>query len=294
MGVWKFLAEGKTVILKMHREPYEEDIEKYKDQCIDPLFWSFSDSTWEVKSPFSDEKLALYFPLKPEDQHPHLASTLGFIRAFHQIGFVMEYQGDAMNLTSYVDSMPSDWSWKQRILLLLQIAGGMKHLHRRLPHTNLKPSNVLIVKNNRVLLTDMGSSFLLKMQTEEVQHDACRWYSPESLNWSEGWCSPRKFSSLKASDVWSFGMLMYVLWQRRIPYKDLPSQLILEKIQKLELPLLEKGILPCSGFEFLYSLCLKPAKFRPSFDTIHKKLTDMLISLSTLPSKKRKSASSLN
>jgi len=100
------------------------------------------------------------------------------------------------------------------------IALGMTYLHgRKVVHCDLKSSNILIDSNWGVKLCDFGlSRIVYKHKRKNVQRVGTpHWMAPEIL---------RGDSNDEASDVYSFGMVLWELVTGEIPYHHLSVKLI--------------------------------------------------------------------
>eukprot|EP01118_Nematostelium_gracile_P006194 TRINITY_DN1994_c0_g1_i2.p1 TRINITY_DN1994_c0_g1~~TRINITY_DN1994_c0_g1_i2.p1 ORF type:complete len:370 (+),score=87.44 TRINITY_DN1994_c0_g1_i2:166-1110(+) len=104
--------------------------------------------------------------------------------------------------------------------MLRDIASGMSHLHSEgILHCDLAARNLLVTTNGHrliVKIADFGlSRSLEEMSTEksgdEVTKDvvSIRWAAPEVLK-------DKQYS--KASDIWSFGVVIYEIFENKQPY----------------------------------------------------------------------------
>jgi len=101
------------------------------------------------------------------------------------------------------------------------IAAGMLHLHSEgIIHRDLAARNVLVKKNFNVKVADFGMSRIDLEQKELNVTNATtgplKWMAPEALI--------DKVYTQK-TDIWSFGVLIFEIIKRQLPYKDLdPTQ----------------------------------------------------------------------
>ncbi|CAJ1355750.1 unnamed protein product [Effrenium voratum] len=117
----------------------------------------------------------------------------------------------------------------QQVKILLDVAAGMKYLHEQKPsilHRDLKSSNVLLAKPLRsatqepfAKVADFGLSRAEAssgFQAMTVGVGTWRWMAPEVFASDSDDMVPY---DLKA-DVYSFGILMYEVLERQLPYSE--------------------------------------------------------------------------
>ncbi|XP_061656413.1 tyrosine-protein kinase JAK2a isoform X1 [Syngnathoides biaculeatus] len=121
---------------------------------------------------------------------------------------IMEYLPYG-SLRDYLLKNKVHFDFKKLLLYALQICKGMDYLaSKRYVHRDLATRNILVESDLRVKIGDFG---LTKVLPQDKDYYTVRnpgespifWYSPESLTES-------KFSV--ASDVWSFGVVLYELF----------------------------------------------------------------------------------
>ena len=198
------------------------------------------------------------------------------------------------------------WTYELILACALQAARGMQYLHNSSPpicHRDLKSSNLVVDEHWVVKVTDFGVSRMLDSNGEasvinpssEIDdagyfaQDSCRESAVGgimSLNiGTTAWAAPEILIaktygsySLKV-DVYSFGIVLWELWEKDTPFKEFTSRFdMADAIRCGARPQLSSD---CpEGLQNLYNLCVQtdPSK-RPNFNKIVQILTDEISSL---------------
>ncbi|MBN8489570.1 MAG: protein kinase, partial [Burkholderiales bacterium] len=148
--------------------------------------------------------------------HPHIAPIL-------DAGVTPE--GQPWLALAYVEGQPIDeyvaargLGLRERIALLLQVAGAVAHAHARLVvHRDLKPGNILVTPEGEVRLLDFGIGKLLDDEaseglalTQQLGRVMTPWYaSPEQVQGQP---------IGTASDVYALGVVAFQLLTGQRPY----------------------------------------------------------------------------
>ena len=149
---------------------------------------------------------------------PYLVRSLGYGTIKGNPYILMEYcpKGDLSNC-------PNDIDWFQ---IARQILLGLKALHRSgKVHRDLKPENVLIKADGTAALTDFGiSGDRNKRMTErnilgkpQQIFGTYAYMPPEQVN------PHRDATVLPTTDIFSFGVMMYQLLTRKLPFGSLEN-----------------------------------------------------------------------
>ena len=97
---------------------------------------------------------------------------------------------------------------------VIQIAIAMKYLHSLdIVHRDLKPENILVSFDNKLKLCDFGSSKKF-YNTNNSLHGTGAYIAPEIIK-------DDIVENIKLVDVYSFGIILWEIWSRKVPYKDL-------------------------------------------------------------------------
>jgi serine/threonine protein kinase len=163
---------------------------------------------------------------------PNVISVLGTVSSpYHNI-IVMELMPNG----SVFDLMQSSRSVtpKLKARMLRDAANGLKHLHDHgIIHGDLAARNLLIDSEWRVNITDFGSSRCIEDGSAVVtigEAGPVRWMPPESL-------TDRILATY--TDIFSFGVVLYEVYSRRVPWEHLDKLDIIMRVssgETLEMP----------------------------------------------------------
>ncbi|KDO21485.1 TKL protein kinase [Saprolegnia parasitica CBS 223.65] len=193
--LWKTMYHGHVVMLKTirshHSQPTQEDIETFT------------------------REIAFLTKLTS----PYVVNVLGGrYLATGSIQIVMEHMPHG-DLKTHLGTTPAGGSaWEAYTELALDIAQGLCLLHSYgLPHGDLKSRNVLLgpiaAASGRVgcKLTDFGLTRTLELDSRQMAQaiGLYRWTAPEVV---------QQIALTPASDIYSFGMLLFEMDCREVPY----------------------------------------------------------------------------
>ncbi|KAI2488907.1 protein tyrosine kinase [Fragilaria crotonensis] len=141
--------------------------------------------------------------------HPNICDLVGVAADSECFCLAYEYceGGSLLSLMSdtarYYEYLP----------LALDIANGMAYLHsRQVIHRDLKPSNVLLTRDRRAKISDFGMSVANQGQELTAETGTYRYMAPEVI---------RHESYSSNADVYSFGILLWQLITREVPFSTM-------------------------------------------------------------------------
>lgn len=161
--------------------------------------------------------------------HPNIIRLEGVVTKFKPAMIVTEYMENGA-LDTYLKDRDGEIPPCQLVGMLRGIAAGMKYLSdMSYVHRDLAARNVLVNSNLECKVSDFGLSRILENDAEGTYTTRggkipIRWTAPEAIEY-------RKFTS--ASDVWSFGIVMWeVMAYGERPYWDMSNHEVMKAINE--------------------------------------------------------------
>ena len=142
--------------------------------------------------------------------HPNIVSVYDVSTSITAEYIVMELI-DGITLKQYMEKK-GVLNWKETLHFAIQIGKALEHAHSRgIVHRDIKPHNVMVLKNGSVKVTDFGIARVMS-QSNTLTKEALgsvHYISPEQAK--GGRVDNR-------SDIYSLGVVMYEMMSGRPPY----------------------------------------------------------------------------
>ena len=155
--------------------------------------------------------------------HPHIVSLYDYFVVANTHVMVMEYcdRGNALHIMQIYGRPKTDLL----IQYAKQIISGLSYCHtKEIVHLDIKPTNILLDKYNRLKIADFGLSQHVKYGEKiEKFHGTMLYMPPEMLK-------KKPFDPYKA-DVWSFGVTLYQLAAGKLPWHQVEGSALLSEMQ---------------------------------------------------------------
>ncbi|CAD8077968.1 unnamed protein product [Paramecium sonneborni] len=127
-------------------------------------------------------------------------------------------------------------SIEQKIEILVQILQGLSYLHKQgLCHGSLTSENVMIKQNIRVKIVDFGLFGIKKYQSLLHYYTNKSGFTAPELISQRG----QIVSGSQEGDIYSVGMIMYEMFEKKVPFEGLQLQHIQECLNKAVRPKIE-------------------------------------------------------
>ena len=142
--------------------------------------------------------------------HPNIVQVYDVSSTGNADFIVMELI-DGITLKQYMEKKGT-LNWKETLHFAMQIAKALEHAHGRgIVHRDIKPHNVMVLKNGSVKVTDFGIARVMSKSNTLTKEalGSVHYISPEQAK--GGWVDNR-------SDLYSLGVVMYEMMTGRPPY----------------------------------------------------------------------------
>ena len=142
--------------------------------------------------------------------HPNIVQVYDVSSSDNANYIVMELI-DGITLKQYMEKK-GVLNWKETLHFGMQIAKALEHAHSRsIVHRDIKPHNVMVLKNGSVKVTDFGIARVMSKSNTLTKEalGSVHYISPEQAK--GGWVDNR-------SDLYSLGVVMYEMMTGRPPY----------------------------------------------------------------------------
>lgn len=142
--------------------------------------------------------------------HPNIVQVYDVSSSDSANYIVMELI-DGISLKQYMQ-VKGVLNWKETLHFSMQIAKGLEHAHSRgIVHRDIKPHNVMVLKNGSVKVMDFGIARVMNKSNTLTKEalGSVHYISPEQAK--GGYTDNR-------SDIYSLGVVMYEMMTGRPPY----------------------------------------------------------------------------
>ena len=142
--------------------------------------------------------------------HPNIVSVYD-VSSSPEADFIVMELIDGITLKQYMEKK-GVLNWKETLHFAMQIAKALEHAHGRgIVHRDIKPHNVMVLKNGSVKVADFGIARVMSKSNTLTKEalGSVHYISPEQAK--GGRVDNR-------SDIYSLGIVMYEMIAGRVPY----------------------------------------------------------------------------
>ena len=136
---------------------------------------------------------------------------------------------DGMTLKQYMQKRGMPLNWREALHFITQIVQALGHAHSRgIIHRDIKPHNVLVLRDGSVKVTDFGIAQLASVAQTTMTQEAIgsvHYISPEQARGSHVDCR---------TDIYSAGVVLYEMLTGRLPFEgDTPVNVAIQHINSI-------------------------------------------------------------
>ena len=142
--------------------------------------------------------------------HPNIVQVYD-VSSSENANFIVMELIDGISLKQYMEKK-GVLNWKETLHFAMQIAKGLEHAHSRgIIHRDIKPHNVMVLKNGSVKVMDFGIARVMSKSNTLTKEalGSVHYISPEQ---AKGGHTDNR------SDIYSLGVVMYEMMSGRPPY----------------------------------------------------------------------------
>lgn len=201
--------------------------------------------------------------------HTNLMILMGVAFDEKKIYLMMEYM-EKGSLYHLLQQPAFDLTWEKRRLIALDIAKGMNFLHfKSIVHRDLKSCNLLVDETGKVKVADFGLGKLVSSGGAgqmKSRVGTMLWMAPEVIK-GEPYGKP--------ADVYSFGIVLWELATRLVPYADKDQYAVMFGVSVQGLRPDIPATVPQAWATLMKKCWDQDALLRPTFEEILVSLKDM-------------------
>ena len=163
-----------------------------------------------------------------ELDHQNIVHVFDFGQEKSQLFIAMTYV-EGTNLAEILHNK-EQLSFEAIEVIIRQIARGLLSAHNKgIVHRDVKPSNIMLTRDNRVFIMDFGISYIQEMEKDRLTRTGMTMGTPEYM-------SPEQCHGDNVtiqSDIYSMGVILFEMTCGRLPFEgNRPVEIALKHVQE--------------------------------------------------------------
>ncbi|KAI6037139.1 kinase-like domain-containing protein [Pisolithus microcarpus] len=156
--------------------------------------------------------------------HSHVLPLYGTVDGFAPLPALVSPWAENGTLTTYLGRNQRQLSYSRRLKIILQVTSGLGHLHSsNICHGDLTGSNILIDRNENMLISDFGLSSIIAEFNHTSYFRSCRpgairWADPQLFNDSTDANDGSLPRADMKNDIYSMGCIILQVMTGLVPY----------------------------------------------------------------------------
>ena len=136
---------------------------------------------------------------------------------------ICEYEYGDNTLQQAIKERKIEFNEEECLQLFVQIVCGVLYIHKKkIIHRNIKPSNIVVTKQNIVKISDFGVSCVMDISSNSHTNIGTPHYmSPEM-------CTGKRYDT--QTDLWSCGCILFEMCTSQVPFQAADFSSLVTKI----------------------------------------------------------------
>ena len=222
-------------------------------------------------------------------KHPSIVRLSLSFQSKNKLFFVIEYcpNSDLDELLKKFGTLEPDLAFQ----IICELVNVVDYLHNEMniSHNDLKPSNILLDSNFHIKLIDFSTAKIKDKifdkkkgdfvpSEESISKDiigTAEFISPEMVN--------QKITDYKTNDIWSLGIIIYMIFNGESPFKGKNDFMTLDKLKEGKFSYIKKDI-PEDVVDLINNILIEDTDKRFNIKQIkeHKYFTDKNVNWETI------------
>jgi len=163
-----------------------------------------------------------------ELDHQNIVHVFDFGQQNNQLFIAMTYV-EGTNLADILHNK-EQLSFEAIEVIIRQIARGLLYAHGKgIVHRDVKPSNIMLTRDNRVYIMDFGISYIQEMEKDRLTRTGMTMGTPEYMSPEQ--CHGDNVTM--QSDIYSMGVILFEMTCGRLPFEgNRPVEIALKHVQE--------------------------------------------------------------